>query len=177
MKMDDLLKLIPAAYMEKAKEYLCYLVGVRGYYKDTMGKPGENDRGIYDDAMFLIGIGVFDSYNANTDPSKHQRSIAVLQPGVYLYAQGIHGISGSHPYPALRQASDVTVLRDGSTEPETDTAASRFWINIHKGGMYTTSSLGCQTIRPDQWAEFKDRVYGIMDANHQKKIPYILVEA
>ena len=36
------------------KKYPVYLVGVRGYYLDSMGKKGVNDRGMYDDAIFLV---------------------------------------------------------------------------------------------------------------------------
>src|SRR5690606_22423033 len=31
------------------------LLGLRGYYRDTMGKKGRNDRGLYDDAIVLVG--------------------------------------------------------------------------------------------------------------------------
>ena len=43
-----------------------YLVGVRGYYRDTMGKVGTNDRGIYDDALFIVGPETFTAFNAHT---------------------------------------------------------------------------------------------------------------
>lgn len=180
MQLPELLTKIPPEFIRKLNSlgnYPVYIIGVRGYYRDTMGKPGVNDRGIYDDAFFIVGPnGLFLPFNGNTDPSRHQKAVAVLQPGVYLYSQGLHGISGKSPYPALRQASDVTVLRDGSTEPVTDSISNRFWINIHKGGRNTTSSLGCQTTPPDQWDDFKFQVYTHMDEHKQKKIPYILID-
>lgn len=150
------------------------LVGVRGYYLDTMGRAGVNDRGLYDDAMFLVSDGLFRAYNANTDPSRGRPGIATLEPGVHLYRKGKHGVSRDNPYPALRPATPgerLPVRRDGSTGLSSGVA-----INIHRGGRTTTSSEGCQTIPPDQWPEFIGAVYAAMDAAHAKTIPYLLVE-
>jgi lysozyme len=146
------------------------VLGIRGYV------DGSNERGIYDDALFIVSPGYFNAYNANTDPSVIRKGAAVLVPGVYRYKKGLHGISGPHPYIALRQAGRVAVLRDGSTEPVTDTAAAPFWIDIHKGGYTTTSSLGCQTIHPDQWPNFRDNVFREMDRYNQDGIFYCLIE-
>jgi lysozyme len=156
-------------------KYQVKFIGVRGYYMDTLGKPGENDRGMYDDAIFLIGPNYFKSFNANTDPSKFQSTIAVLKPGTYIYKPGPHGISGKNPYPAFRQHGPVVVLRDGIGE-DTDEGKDRFYINIHKGGYSTTSSLGCQTIYPDQWLEAQRDGYDLLELHDQTEIPYALIE-
>jgi lysozyme len=149
------------------------LVGVRGYYLDTMGKKGKNDRGIYDDAIAVLNLnnGTFATFNANTDPSIWKPKVASLKCGVWWYKKGLHGLSTSSPYPALRQLRPVTVHRDGRADE-----TGMFWINIHCGGVNTTSSLGCQTIPPKQWDSFKALVYDQMARENQKEIPYILVE-
>ena len=133
------------------------IVGVRGYYSDTMGIPGVNDRGIYDDAIFIVAPDAFMAFNANTDPSRGRKGsgrgankgMAQLVPGVWpVYRFDLH----SGQYLALCQrAGPVTVLRDGSPD-----YADRgmFGINIHRGGVRTTSSEGCQTIPPAQWPAF-----------------------
>jgi len=179
------------------------IVGIRGYYKDTMGKPGVNDRAIYDDAMILISPDYFETFNGNTDPSKYKPGIASLKPGLYEYKQGLHGMHHinmsnaddkkaynwliSHPgedYPdkkysltywAFRQFGNVTVTRDSKAE-QTDSPANRFFIDIHRGGINTTSSEGCQTIVPDQWLSFRKTGYDLMNKTGQKIIKYLLIE-
>lgn len=128
------------------------VVGIRGYYSDTMGKPGQNDRGIYDDAIFLVTPNAFAAFNANTDPSaQYREGLACLKPGVY-YAHRFDLHKGE--YLALCQRSGpVIVHRDGTGSVKAGTVDERgtcqgsgFWkgefgINIHKGGYGTTSSL------------------------------------
>jgi lysozyme len=151
------------------------VVGVRGYYRDSMGKPGENDRAIYDDAIFVITPSEFRSFNANVDPSKHQVSVASLKVGVYRYKPGPHGVTFNrpgYPYPAFIQASEVVVKRDGKKGDFT----GWFGINIHRGGLHSTSSLGCQTIPPNQWKEFHHFLNAALKANSQGTFPYVLIE-
>lgn len=149
------------------------LLGSRGYYRDTMGRPGVNDRGYYDDAIILRTESAHVAFNANTDPSVARKHIAVLKAGVWQYRVGIHGLSKpkAQQYTALVQAGAVTVIRD-QEGPET----GWFGINIHRGGYGTTSSLGCQTIFPDQWAAFIALVQSELKRAAQKTIPYVLVE-
>lgn len=161
-----------------------FVAGIRGYYRDTMGVRGANDRGVYDDALFLVSPLAFASYNANTDPSRVRKGtgagaakgMAVLKPGLWrAHRFGLHG----GKYLALVQTGGpVTVIRDGDP-PYPDTGY--FGINIHKGGYNTTSSLGCQTVYPSQWAAFialaqdlARRHFGA--AWNRTTIPYLLFE-
>lgn len=147
-----------------------YIVGIRGFFRDSMGRYGKNDIGIYDDALFLVGPEYYRPFNANTDPSALKPSVAVLRPGLHLYRKGRHGISRGPGYPALRPATPgerLPVMRGG--RPDHGVA-----INIHRGGLNTTSSEGCQTIHPDQWREFITNAYALMDAELQHVIPYLL---
>lgn len=147
------------------------LVGIRGYFRNSMGKPGQNDVGLYDDAIVLISPTAFVTFNANTDPSKQSPAVATLAPGVHRYRKGKHGISRGPGYPAFRPATageKLPVTRGG--KPSVGVA-----INIHKGGINSTSSEGCQTIVPDQWAAFQNLAYAEMDRHKQATIPYLLV--
>lgn len=155
-----------------------FVVGIRGYYRDSMGKVGQNDRGLYDDALFLITPTKFLSFNANTDPSRSRpgagfgagKGMAVLRPGFWhAHALGKH----KSLYLALVQSrGKVIVDRDGhaGSYPET----GMFGINIHKGGINSTSSEGCQTIPPSQWDEFIHAV--AVPAKAQGVVPYVLLD-
>jgi len=147
------------------------VIGIRGYYTQSMGDPTKNDRGIYDDALFIVSPDAFIAFNGNTDPSISRHRVAVLKEGVWQYRIGIHGLSKpkAQQYQAYVQAAPVTVIRDG-VGPDT----GWFGINIHRGGNNTTSSLGCQTIPPAQWESFRTTLNAQLKRHNQKTFSYIL---
>lgn len=159
------------------------IVGIRGYYLNSMGQRGVNDRGIYDDAIFIDAPQVTAAYNANTDPTGYRKGsgfgntkgMATLYPGLWLVHKfGLH----KGKYMALVQRmGEVTVLRDGT--PDYDDTGY-FGINIHKGGLNSTNSEGCQTIHPTQWDSFitlaKDQAVRYFGAAWNKVVvPYVLL--
>lgn len=153
------------------------LVGIRGYYRDSMGAKGKNDRGIYDDAIILVSPNAHVAFNANVDPSAYGKNrklgkgYASLKSGVYRYKIGQHGISRGNPYKALVQAGPVTVTRDGGGEE-----TGWFGINIHRGSTTSTSSEGCQTLPPAQWPAFISVVETEMKRNNAKTVSYVLTQ-
>lgn len=157
------------------------LIGVRGFFQDSMGVVDQNDRGIYDDAVFLVSPTYFTSFNFNADPSRSGKNpdtgkgYAVLTPGIWNYKVGIHGLSKpkEQQYTALTQAAEVVIHRDGATGNE----KGFFGINIHRGGNTGTSSLGCQTVLPVQWNEFISAVKSELKKYNQSTIPYVLIES
>jgi len=126
--------------------YPVVVVGIRGYYKNSMGAPGVNDRGIYDDAIFVQSAQTMLSCNGNTNPTRYriaygttsEKGMASLDPGAwFVHKFDLH----RGKYLALCQrVGDVTVTRDGNP-PYKDTGS--FGINIHRGGYNQTSSEGC----------------------------------
>lgn len=142
------------------------LIGVRGFYN-----KGQNQRAIYDDAIFILSPRGEVGFNANTDPGAFKEKIANLKVGTWLYKLGIHGYSKPEKdrYEALVQAANVTVIRDKRGE---DTG--KFGINIHRGGWNKVSSLGCQTIYPKQWDEFIKTVKQELRFHKQETLKYIL---
>lgn len=155
-----------------------FVVGVRGYYRDTLGVKGANDRGIYDDAIFVVTPTRFLAFNGNTDPSRVRRGsgvgaekgMASLKPGFWrAHRLGKH----KGQYLALIQTGgQVTVIRDGVSGDYEETG--NFGINIHRGGINSTSSEGCQTIPPDEYDEFIHAL--AVPAKEQGVVPYILFD-
>lgn len=160
------------------------IVGIRGYFRDTLGAVGRNDRAMYDDALFLVSDDAFVAFNANTDPSGYRKGkgfgagkgMASLNPGRWpVYRFDKH----NGKYDAVCQrAGPVTVTRDGDP-PYAETGM--FGINIHRGGVNGTSSEGCQTIPPDQWPAFiataQDQAKRLYGADWKgETLTYILLE-
>ena len=140
-------RLAAAGHVIDAAQFPLQVIGIRGYYRDTMGAAGTNDRGIYDDALFVQSPNVTAAFNGNTDPSVFRPAIASLDPGLYFaHRLGLH----KNAYQALIQRNgEVAVTRDGGVKER-----GYFGINIHRGGNISTSSEGCQTIPPSQWDAF-----------------------
>lgn len=154
-----------------------FLFGMRGYYSETFA-PAGNNIGVYDDAMFLVTPEGIHRYNANTDPSRNRPGMATLLPGWHLYRKGNHGITRpGGGYPAFRPATpgeELPVRRHG--ESQIPNPRHGVAINIHRGSQTGTSSEGCQTIHPDQWAEFQRETYLVMDRLGMTRIGYLLIE-
>lgn len=178
-----------APYGIDGGKYPLIVIGIRGYFAAAGTSPG-NERNIYDDALFLYAptLGLAKGFNGNTDPSKIRpghgqgsaRGMASLNAGVwYAYRFDIHG-SKVAPHEALCQrAAPVTVTRDGSPSYQD---SGLFGINIHRGGNYTTSSEGCQTIPPVQWDEFINTAQEagrqlFLAEWRQRVVPYALIDA
>ena len=150
------------------------VIGIRGYFKKSMGNPDQNDRGIYDDAIILIGPNFLKTYNGNTDPRVHEKGKAMLLPGWHLFKPGFHGYSKPSGHQAFRTANArevLPVLRDGEFGIKEGVT-----INLHSGGFNNTNSAGCQTIYKGQWAEFKKDVDMLLKSEGQKFLPYLLLE-
>lgn len=171
-----------------------FVLGIRGYYLDSLGKPGANDRGIYDDALIIRGPTCYATFRANVDPSVARDKVAVLEPEqVVYYRHGMHraGTPGAHM--AWRQDSPVIVRRDVYVKPQgfvddnwgislggglwTDRGwDEKFWINIHKGGVNGTSSLGCQTIQRSDWPAYYSLLRREQTEHNIPRVAYLLIQ-
>ncbi len=160
-----------------------YVLAVRGYYRDTMGKRGENDIAIYDDAFFIVSPFGFSSWNGNTDPSRFgwntgaKKYMARLKVGIWIFKRLKHKMNSPTGYMAFGQGdSPVTVQRmsgDGKVHNE---ETGCFGINNHRGGSVGTSSEGCVTLPPEQWPAYYGQLAAALEMSGAKSFPLILIE-
>ncbi|MEL6960672.1 MAG: glycoside hydrolase family 19 protein [Pseudomonadota bacterium] len=148
-------------------------VAVRGYFRDSKGKPGRNDRGIYDDALFLLGPAGYDAYPFNVDPSRHRKGIASIRVDqAVCYKPGPHGYRRKGgPYPAFRQHEKCWVHRDNGRDQ-----FGMFHVNLHRGGWNGTSSLGCMTVERGIWVTVRDKIKSHLRAAKQETFYVIVLE-
>ena len=171
---------------------LYYILAPRGYRRDSMGKVGVNDFGIWDDAMFYVSPTTYLAENANTDPSRDGwnagagKPMAVLNVGVWPFRRGPH----KGRTPALRQMTEEearlrNVPNDGRFsvtrtyavgDPRNYIEAGYYAINIHPGGDVGTSSEGCQTLPRKRADKFLQTVWDETEAAGVDVIWYGLID-
>lgn len=184
---DEVTKILTANGCDLSK---CCWLSIRGYYLDSKGVVGKNDRNEWDDAWCLYSPqhGLM-TYRANTDPTGYRpgsgtgssKGRASLAPGVWLYGAGHH-----KGRPAFRQCAEVLVLRDaigGGTYQHWGVHA----IDIHDAKGASTSSEGCQTAPTAifqplqrlfvQWLANASNPYGCNDWGEKvRTFHYVLIE-
>jgi hypothetical protein len=169
-----------------------YIFAVRAYRRDTMGKPGVNDFGIWDDAMFYVSPTTFLAENANTDPSRAGwnknagKPMAVLNTGCWPFRRGPH----KGRTPAFRQMTSEEARFRGAPKDGRFTVTRTyapgdkrnyeetgyFAINIHPGGINGTSSEGCQTLLKDRADAFLRKVWDETEAAKVGVVWYMLID-
>ena len=154
------------------------VVAVRGYFPNTFFADGKNNFNVWDDAMLVYENGtLLKTFNANTDPSKTNANLAMLDTGIYRFYRGRHKnrIDAFRAYP---EGVRLKCKRQDARGRWFEAFCSA--INIHDGGATDTWSAGCQTL-PNfkgnyQFNEFRDLVYRLMDKHHAKTVTYLLID-
>lgn len=164
----DLLKQLPE------EDYPLVAFGIRAYYRDSMGKPGVNDRGIWDDAngwLERTGDKMYAIFVANCDPTvAHRKGVGSIHaPQIVHFKIGLH--KGRQ---AFRQAAPMLVVRDdiGTVIAPVDCA-----FNWHDSLSEGTSSLGCQTNPKEIFPAVRELGYMLVRKHYPKTLtfPYLLV--
>lgn len=160
-----------------------FVVAVRAYYRDTMGKSGANDVGMYDDAFFIVCPNGMSAWNGNTDPSRYGWNpnadgyMARLRCGVWNFIRLKHHWSRPDGYMAFGQGdNDVTVDRIKADGSVNNSITGTFGINLHRGGINGTSSEGCLTVPKEQWDAFNAMLTKAIKAQGGGIFPLILID-
>lgn len=160
-----------------------YVLAVRAYYRDSMGRAGVNDYGQYDDAFFIVSPLGITAWNGNTDPSKigwnpnADKYMARLQTGVWTFQRLKHHASRPDGYMAYGQGDRVVtvdrVQKDGTVNVR---ETGIFGINLHRGGVNGTSSEGCCTVPAEQWQAFDQKLSSTMRTLARNHFDFILID-
>ena len=156
-----------------------FVLGVRAYYRDSMGEPGVNDVSQYDDAFFIVSPLGFSAWNGNTDPSRYgwndnaDKYMARLKTGCWTFIRRMH----RGKYWAFGQGdNEVVVERIKSTDIVATSERGCFGIDLHLGGINGTSSEGCVTVPPSQWTAFEKELTSTMKSLGETEFPFILID-
>ena len=142
--------------------------GIRAYYRDSMGLPGLNDDGIFDDAVGIIypkkKIAV--AFNATLDAasSTHKFGAPQIAPGLHkAYRLDYHKYEKGR-LAVCQRLAPIKVWRVKGKFFEW----GYFGVNIHDSRTWSTWSQGCTTIPKDngQYGEFIDTVVDIQKSIH-----------
>ena len=165
----EILKILDANNVDMSE---AAVLALPGYWLDSMGKKGVNDRMTWDDAIIAYHPHQgFLRYQGNTDPNGYRKGygtaedtkgMATLKNGVWRFGTGRH-----RGKKAFRQCMPFTVRRDGNP-PYDDTGW--FAIDLHAGGENSTSSLGCQTLPASTFAQFQPLFYQWLDECDNRKM-------
>ena len=100
---------------------------------------------------------------------------------VEAYQWLLNNVGKDHPDPsyrltywAFREVPPMTVVRNGQPGTHTDSLAAPFWIDLHHGGVNTTSSEACQTVPLDIWHAVRTAGFEAMDKYNESEVPYLL---
>lgn len=121
------------------------LLGVRGYFRNSLGRLGVNDFGVYDDALFVVindlkrgELRVVGRFNANCDPSQTgyepgtSQPYAQLMPGVWPLRPGRH-----HDDRGRMRELTASEAHDLEADPSGDYGLGHFFSDTRAHGYFT----------------------------------------
>lgn len=114
--------------------------------------------------------------------AKNGDGTAVNKDDALAYEWLLSHVGQDHPNPkyrltywAYREVPPMEVVRNGQPGTHTDSVDAPFWIDLHHGGLNTTSSEACQTVPIAIWPEqVRALGFAAMDKYGQTEITYSL---
>lgn len=144
--------------------------------------------GKHDDSIHLITPDGERSWKGNTDPSRVGLNKAIgknyarLEPGCWPMRTGPHNgrpnnfrqmtvkeadLVGLERYFKDARAQGKYTVRRMADKQNGKLDTGIFNVNLHSSSLYSTSSAGCLTLPPDQWATFQPALYEALGKHGQ----------